>query len=140
MFKNKVKSIGNIKDSNGRKYVAIKKNGDLIVKILASEDDKYNINNYSSNCVTDIHNKTNNSNELMNTNFNSYVRYVSEGFDKGNYDLNRFISRFVYACRIEKLILNNYNKFIKNNVMFGYYLMVDEIYENDKLYKFKSNN
>lgn len=127
--------MGTTKDRKDRVYVAIKKNGNLIVQIKASEDDINNISNYSLNCVTNIQSDSKKS--MRNMYFNSYVKYISDDYDSYNEVLNRFISRFVYACRVKDIILNNYTNFIKNKVMFSYYFEVNEIYENDKLHKFK---
>lgn len=135
MIRKKISIMGTTKDRKDRVYVAIKKNGNLIVQIKASEDDINNISNYSLNCVTNIQSDSKKS--MRNMYFNSYVKYISDDYDSYNEVLNRFISRFVYACRVKDIILNNYTNFIKNKVMFSYYFEVNEIYENDKLHKFK---
>lgn len=125
MIKKKSGIIGTTKDSQNRKFVAIKKNGELIIRINAAPQDISNINNCGL------------QGNSISTNFDAYIKNISENFDNSNEEFNRFISRFVYACSIKKLIYNNFTKFTKTNIMFSYYLEVDEILEAGVSHRFK---
>jgi hypothetical protein len=135
LIRRKSKIIGRTRDEDNREYIAVKRNGNLIIHVKASDIDIDNINNYSSNCITNINYNTKQA--TFENCFDIYVKYISEDFDRYNYDLLSFISRYIYAGRVKGFVINSYKKYIKTHVMFSVHFQVDEILEFGDSHRFK---
>jgi hypothetical protein len=135
LIRKKNSIIGRTRDEEDREYIAVKKNGNLIIKVKASKYDIDNINNYSSNCITNINYSTERA--AYENCFDSYVKYISEDFDRYNEELLSFISQFIYAGSIKGVFINSYKKFMKSRIMFSLHFQVDEILEFGNMHRFK---
>lgn len=129
VFGGGAKIIGRYLDSNDRKYEAYRRGTRISIRVYASGEDRKNIQSYGANCVTNI---IRSREEEKGQAFEHYAGYVRNYFEENNWELHCFISRLVFAYRMEKLQMNTYQKYKKNYVLFSCPIQVDEIIENGK--------
>jgi hypothetical protein len=109
--------------------ITINRNGMIVINVKANNFDKNCINNYYGNCNREL-------------NYRSYLGNLIKEFDQslGNsYEsLEILIFRHTNSFHIIDKVINDYHEFLKDNIIFSFYIEPIKYHTNEKTYLFKS--